>query len=282
MNNDNCKIVREKILNDVKKEIEELGVTPTLAVINCSDDEASKIYIRNKSNSCNSVGIKTEFIKLEPQETNLNKLINVILDCNAKYNGVMLQLPLDEKFKGKENMLLNLIDSNCDIDGLGNKQKLKLINNEKDTLIPATALAVFKIMEHELCRTDFSGKKVCIINRSDLIGKPLYHLLLNHNASPMICHSKTEEDINNLFLFEEKIFDVVVTGIGKHIIEEFYIENALIIDAGISRDENNKILRDVIRYEYNDNIYYGAVGTVTCACVAYNTLKAYKIQNGIN
>ena len=160
--------------------------------------------------------------------------------------------------------------------------KLKLIENDDETLIPCTALAVFKIMEYELGTTDFSGKKVCIVNRSNLIGLPLSQLLLNHNASPMICHSKTEEDINNLFLFEEKIFDVVVTGIGKHIIEEFYIENALIIDAGISRDENNKILRDVIRYGYNDNIYYGKVGTVTTACVAYNTLKAYKMQNGLD
>ena len=278
---DKCKEIREKILDEVKKEIEELEATPTLAVINCSDDEASKIYIRNKLNSCKSVGIKTEFIKLEPQETDLNKLISVILDCNTKYNGVMLQLPLDEKFKGKENMLLNLVDSKCDIDGLTDVNKLKLMNKE-DCLVPCTALAVFKIIEHELGKTDFSGKKVCIVNRSNLIGLPLSHLLLNHNASPMICHSKTEEDINDFILLNDDTFNIFITGIGKHIIDEYHINDSLIIDCGISRDENNKLLRDVIRYEYNDNIYYGAVGTVTCACVAYNTLKAYKLQNGID
>ena len=276
---DKCKLMREKILNNKKKEIEELGATPTLAVINCSNDEASKIYIRNKLNSCNSVGIKTEFIKLEPQETDLNKLINVILDCNTKYNGVMLQLPLDEKFKGKENMLLNLIDSNCDIDGLGDKQKLKLIDNKKDALIPCTAFAVFKIMEHELGTTDFSGKKVCIISRSNLIGRPLMNLLLNHNATTTICHSKTSKDINN-YLFNYG-FDFVITGIGKHIINEDFLTFTTIIDCGISRDENGKLLRDVIRKSHEDNTYYGAVGVVTCACVAYNTLKAYKLQNGL-
>ena len=276
---DNCKLVREKILNDVKKEIEELGATPTLAVINCSDDEASKIYIRNKLYTCDSVGIKTEFIKLEPQETDLNKLINIILDCNTKYNGVMIQLPLDEKFKGKENMLLNLIDSKCDIDGLGNKQKLKLINNEKDALIPATALAVFKIMEHELGTTDFSGKRVCIINRSSLIGKPLMNLLLNYDATPTICHSKTSKDINN-YLFNNA-FDFVITGIGKHIIDEDFLAFTTIIDCGISRDENGKLLRDVIRKYHEDNIYYEKVGIVTCACVSYNTLKAWKLQNNL-
>ena len=276
---DKCKLIREKILDDVKKEIEELGATPTLVVINCSDDEASKIYIRNKLNSCNSVGIKTEFIKLEPQETDLNKLISVILDCNTKYNGVMLQLPLDEKFKGKENMLLNLVDSKCDIDGLTDVNKLKLINKE-DCLVPCTALAVFKIMEHELGTTDFSGKKVCIINRSDLIGKPLMNLLLNHNATPTICHSKTSKDINN-YLFNYR-FDFIITGIGKHIINENFLAFKTIIDCGISRDENGKLLRDVIRKYHEDNTYYGAVGVVTCACVAYNTLKAYKMQNGID
>ena len=276
---DKCKLIREKILDDVKKEIEELGATPTLVVINCSDDEASKIYIRNKLNSCNSVGIKTEFIKLEPQETDLNKLISVILDCNTKYNGVMLQLPLDEKFKGKENMLLNLVDSKCDIDGLTDVNKLKLINNE-DCLVPCTALAVFKIIEHELGTTDFSGKKVCIINRSDLIGKPLMNLLLNHNATPTICHSKTSKDINN-YLFNYG-FDFIITGIGKHIIDEDFLAFTTIIDCGISRDENGKLLRDVIRKYHEDNTYYGAVGTVTTACVAYNTLKAYKLQNGLD
>ena len=276
---DKCKLIREKILDDVKKEIEELGATPTLVVINCSDDEASKIYIRNKLNSCNSVGIKTEFIKLEPQETDLNKLISVILDCNTKYNGVMLQLPLDEKFKGKENMLLNLVDSKCDIDGLTDVNKLKLINKE-DCLVPCTALAVFKIMEHELDTTDFSGKRVCIVNRSDLIGKPLMNLLLNHNATPTICHSKTNKNINN-YLFTYG-FDFVITGIGKHIIDEDYLAFTTIIDCGISRDENGKLLRDVIRKYHEDNTYYGAVGVVTCACVAYNTLKAYKMQNGLD
>ena len=277
---DKCKFIREKILNDVKKEIEELGATPTLAIIKVNNDYASSVYVRNKVKTCESVGIKSEVIELNPEEVTSLDISSVILDCNITHNATILQLPLADKFKQDEHKLLNLIKPTHDIDGLGDVNKLKLMNNE-DCLVPCTALAVFKIMEHEFGTTDFSGKRVCIINRSDLIGKPLSHLLLNHNASPMICHSKTEKDINDLFLFEEKIFNVVVTGIGKHIIEEFYIENSLIIDAGISRDENNKILRDVIRYEYNDNIYYGKVGIVTTACVAYNTLKAYKLQNGL-
>ena len=278
---DKCKLVREKILNDVKKEIEELGVTPTLAIIKVNNDYASSVYVRNKVKTCESVGIKVEVINLNPDEMTSLDIASVILNCNITHNATILQLPLADKFKQDEHRLLNLIKPTHDIDGLTDVNKLKLMNKE-DCLVPCTALAVFKIMERELGTTDFSGKKVCIVNRSNLIGLPLSQLLLNHNASPMICHSKTEEDINDFILLNDDTFDIFVTGIGKHIIDEYHINDSLIIDCGISRDENNKLLRDVIRYEYNDNIYYGKVGTVTCACVAYNTLKAYKLQNGLD
>lgn len=276
---DNCKVVREKILNDVKNEIKELKCEPKLAVINCSHDKNSEIYVRNKLKTANEVGIKAELIKLNPDKTDINKLISVILDYNIKYNGTILQLPLDDKFKGKESMLLNLIEEQHDVDGLGDKQKLKLINNDKDALIPATAYACFKIIEHELGTTDFSGKRVCIISRSDLIGKPLMNLLLNHNATPTICHSKTNKNINN-YLFNYG-FDFVITGIGKHIIDEDFLAFTTIIDCGLSRDENGKLLRDVIRKYHKDNTYYGAVGTITCASICYNTLKAYKLQKDV-
>ena len=273
---DKCKEVREKILDEVSKEIKNLKDTPKLAIVKCNNDFGSEIYIRNKVKTCESVGIKVKIYDLNPETTTLEDIVTTINIGNYCFHGTILQLPLADKFKQYEKFLLNQINPCNDIDGLTDVNKLKLINNE-DCLVPCTALAVFKIMEHELGTTDFSGKKVCIVNRSDLIGKPLSYLLLNHNASPMICHSKTEKDINNFLYYN--IFDIIVTGIGKHIIDEYYISGSLIIDCGISKDENNKLLRDVIRSEYGSSKYYGKVGTVTCACVAYNTLKAYKFQN---
>ena len=140
-------------------------------------------------------------------------------------------------------------------------------------------------MEHEFKTTDFSGKKVCIINRSNLIGRPLSTLLLNHDATVTVAHSKTDKDINN-YLQQNK-FDVIVTGIGKHIIYEGLIDRTVIVDCGITRDENGKLLRDVIRFEgecesYLRNEYYASTGIVTTACVAHNVLKAYKLQNVID
>ena len=274
---DKCKEVREEILEEVTRGIKSLKEAPKLVIIKCNNDFGSEIYVRNKVKTCESVGIKVDVIELNPEEVTLLDISSVILDCNITHNATILQLPLADKFKSDEHRLLNLIKPTHDIDGLTDVNKLKLMNKE-DCLVPCTALAVFKIMEREFGTTDFSGKRVCIINRSDLIGKPLMNLLLNHNATPTICHSKTSKDINN-YLFNYG-FDFVITGIGKHIINEDFLTFTTIIDCGISRDENGKLLRDVIRKYHEDNTYYGAVGVVTCACVAYNTLKAYKLQNG--
>ena len=278
---DKCKLIREKILNDVKKEIEELGIEPKLAIIKVNNDYASSVYVRNKVKTCESVGIKVEVIELNPDEVTSLDIASVILDCNITHNATILQLPLEDKFKSDEHKLLNLIKQTHDIDGLTDVNKLKLMNKE-DCLVPCTAMAVFKIMEHELGTTDFSGKRVCIVNRSELIGKPLMYLLLNHNATPTICHSKTAKNINDYLYNNEH--DIVITGIGNHFIKEQTMWKTLIIDCGLTRGYNNKLLRDVIRCECglgHKNTYYGAVGTVTTACVAYNTLKAYKLQNGL-
>ena len=277
---DKCKIVRENILEEVKKEIEQLGAEPTLAIIKCNDDYASKVYVNNKIKTCESVGIKVTLVELDPNETDFTHLANVILNCNIKHTSTILQLPLDDKFKNDEHKLLNLIEYDHDIDGLTNVNKLKLADNNDEALVPCTALAVFKIMEHEFGKSDFSGKKVCIVNRSNLIGKPLMSLLLNHNATVTIAHSRTEDDIND-FLWNTN-YDVVVTGIGKNIIDETTMDRTVIIDCGISRDKNGKLLRDVQLGDFSlGNTYYEKVGTVTTACVALNVLKSWKLQNGL-
>ena len=279
---DKCKEVREEILEEVTRGIKSLKEAPKLAIIKCNNDFGSEIYVRNKVKTCESIGIKVDVIELNPEEVTSLDISSVILDCNITHNATILQLPLADKFKSDEHRLLNLIKPTHDIDGLTDVNKLKLMNNE-DCLVPCTALAVFKIMENELGTTDFSGKKVCIVNRSDLIGKPLMNLLLNHNATPTICHSKTAKNINDYLYNNEH--DIVITGIGNHFIKEQTMWKTLIIDCGLTRGYNNKLLRDVIRFECgfeNKNTYYGAVGTVTTACVAYNTLKAYKMQNGLD
>ena len=284
MSYDKCQDVRGKILTEVRNEIQQLGITPTLAIIKCNNDFASSKYVENKVKTCNSVGIAVKVYDLKPEETSVFDVQRIIIECNHNCNATILQLPLAEHLQGFEEYLLSSVYPTHDIDGLTVKSKINLINNSKETLIPCTALAVYKIMEHEFKTTDFSGKKVCIVNRSNLIGRPLSTLLLNHNATVTVAHSKTCDDINKYFLDYD--YDVIVTGIGKHIIYEGLINGSVIIDCGITRDEDGKLLRDVIRFNgecepYLLSEYYGAVGIVTTACVAHNILKAYKLQNVI-
>ena len=272
----NCREIRNEILADVKNEIESLNENPTLAIVTCGTDEASKIYVRNKIKTCEEVGINVKHFDLSPDNYTQDELQDLVYNLNHHYNGVMVQLPLDKKYD--EKAILNCVDYRHDVDGLTMQQRLLLEDNDSAALIPATAGAVFEIIKRKY-GNDLSFKKVLVINRSHLIGIPLSKLLRNHNATVTIAHSKTDLDINDYLMLN--MFDVVVTGIGKHIIDESTINQSLIIDCGITRNSEGKIERDVIRDTDSDNDYAGAVGLITVAMLMKNTLKAYKNQKGL-
>lgn len=272
----NCREIRNEILADVKNEIESLNENPTLAIVTCGTDEASKIYVRNKIKTCEEVGINVKHFDVSPDDYTQDELQDLVYNLNYHYNGVMVQLPLDKKYD--EKAILNCVDYRHDVDGLTMQQRLLLEDNDSAALIPATAGAVFEIIKRKY-GNDLSFKKVLVINRSHLIGIPLSKLLRNHNATVTIAHSKTNSDINDYLMLN--MFDIVVTGIGKHIIDESTINQSLIVDCGITRNSEGKIERDVIRDTYSDNDYAGAVGLITVAMLMKNTLKAYKNQKGL-
>ena len=272
----NCREIRNEILADVKNEIESLNENPTLAIVTCGTDEASKIYVRNKIKTCEEVGINVKHFDVSPDDYTQDELQDLVYNLNYHYNGVMVQLPLDKKYD--EKAILNCVDYRHDVDGLTMQQRLLLEDNDSAALIPATAGAVFEIIKRKY-GNDLSFKKVLVINRSHLIGIPLSKLLRNHNATVTIAHSKTNSDINDYLMLN--MFDVVVTGIGKHIIDESTINQSLIVDCGITRNSEGKIERDVIRDTDSDNDYAGAVGLITVAMLMKNTLKAYKNQKGL-
>lgn len=272
----NCREIRNEILADVKNEIESLNENPTLAIVTCGTDEASKIYVRNKIKTCEEVGINVKHFDLSPDHYTQDELQDLVYNLNHHYNGVMVQLPLDKKYD--EKAILNCVDYRHDVDGLTMQQRLLLEDNDSAALIPATAGAVFEIIKRKY-GNDLSFKKVLVINRSHLIGIPLSKLLRNHNATVTIAHSKTNSDINDYLMLN--MFDIVVTGIGKHIIDESTINQSLIVDCGITRNSEGKIERDVIRDTNSDNDYAGAVGLITVAMLMKNTLKAYKNQKGL-
>ena len=126
---DNCSVVREKILNNVKDEIIMMNIKPTLAIINANNDYASKIFIRNKVKTCESVGIKAEVIELNPDETDYDKLHNTVIKAVNENDSIIIQFPLCDKFKQYENELLKIIPYYKDCDGIVNQNILNLYNN---------------------------------------------------------------------------------------------------------------------------------------------------------
>ena len=275
---DNCSVVREKILNNVKDEIIMMNIKPTLAIINANNDYASKIFIRNKVKTCESVGIKAEVIELNPDETDYDKLHNTVIKAVNENDSIIIQFPLCDKFKQYENELLKIIPYYKDCDGIVNQNILNLYNNDK-SILPCTVGGIDKLLKYH--NIDIKGKNVVIIGRSKIVGKPMAQLMINQDATVTICHSKTK-DLKSI----TKNADILIVAIGKPkmINNEYVKDGAIVIDVGINRDENNKVCGDC---DYNDlkNVASlitpvpNGVGILTTAMVAHNVLKCVKLNN---
>ena len=279
-----CKEIRDDILKTLKKQVKRLGVSPKFVIITCSNDEASEIYVRNKLKMAKEIGIDVTHYDLNPKDYNQDSLMEFVYNMNYHFDSVMVQLPLDKKFD--ESEVLKRIHPNKDVDGLTRVQSSKLEYADKNALIPATAKGCYEIIRRHFKCDDLSGLKVLIINRSNLIGIPLSKLLRNKNATVTVSHSKTDKDIN-LFLWKtQDNYDVIITGIGKTIIDETTLKNKLIIDCGINHDDEGKIRRDVILNPRCDNLlkntYYGNVGLLTVIMLMVNVIESYKIQQGLD
>lgn len=262
------------------EKLKEKGITPKLAVIMVGEDKASKVYVRNKSRACNEIGIEYEEYILKADITQ-EKLISLIQKLNEdkKVNGILLQSPIpcnldiNEAFKE--------IAEEKDVDGFNPINVGKLILNQ-DTFVSCTPYGIMKIFEEY--NIDLAGKNVVILGRSNIVGKPLMACCLNKHATVTICHSKT----NNL---EEKSknADILISAIGKanFVKENMVKDGAVVIDVGINRDENNKIVGDVDFENVKNKASYitpvpGGVGPMTIAMLMNNVIKATIKQQSIN
>ena len=277
-----CAKIRSEILETVKEGVVNLGYTPSLAIVTCSDDEASKIYVRNKIKTCNELGINVYHYDLDYNEYSQRDLEEFVEGLNREYNGILVQLPLHPKFNADK--IINCIHWEKDVDGLTTYQKGLLADGKTKAIIPCTALGCKIIMDKVLGPVE--GKNATIINRSDLIGKPLSTLLRNEGATVTVCHSKTnKKTIDNLL----KTSDIIVTGTGnKHLYSGAMFKgyNQLVIDCSIVRDENGKICGDVYTDSLKvvDNSFVlspspKGVGSLVTALVCFNLLKCCLLQD---
>lgn len=277
MNLLNGKEVKLKILKDLKQDIEKLNQVIGLTVIQIGDDPASNIYINQKLKMAEEVGINFQHIKLE-SSVDEKYVLNLIdnLNNDDSIDGILVQMPIPQHLNPKK--IQNRISYDKDVDGLTDINIGRLMHNE-DCLTACTALGIIDLLEYY--DIDINGKNVVIIGRSDLVGKPLYALMLNKNATVTMCHSKTE----NLMQYT-KLADILVVAIGKpnYIKKEFIKDGAIVVDVGINRLNDNKICGDVDFENVKEKTLKitpvpGGVGQMTVAELGKNTYKAHIMRN---
>lgn len=264
---------KNKLKENLTKKINKIKEKITITVISVGNDEASKIYIKNKIKECQSVNIECQHLHFEKIST--NELIKTITKLNKDKNitGILVQLPLPKNIE--ENKVINTIDYKKDIDGLTKSNIAKLYSNQKG-IIPCTAKGIIDLLEYN--KIEIEGKNITIIGRSNLVGKPLTLALLNKNATVTTCHSKTK-DLKK----HTKKADIIIVAVGKTnlIKKEMISKNSIIIDVGINRI-NGKISGDVDKSVYKKckaiTPVPGGVGPMTVYEVLSNTLECYELQ----
>lgn len=276
----NGKELAAKIRTNLKNDVEELkqkGIFPKLAVIMVGNDSASAVYVRNKSKACNEIGIEFEEFLL-PENTTREELLNLIKKLNNRkdINGILLQSPIPKHLDIRE--AFNAINYEKDVDGFHPINVGKLAIGE-DCFISCTPAGVMKMLEEYNIKIE--GKHAVVIGRSNIVGKPLAQCLLNKNATVTTCHSKT----TNLKEITKQA-DILVAAIGKpkFVTENMVKENAVVIDVGINRNEEGKLVGDVDYENIEPKVSYitpvpGGVGPMTIAMLMENVVKATKIQN---
>ena len=269
------KKIKLQILNELKDEVSNLFPKPKLVVVQVGNDEASNVYIKQKCNMCEYVGYDYEHIKLDDYIT-IDELLTIIDDLNndTSVNGIMVQLPLPKGYDTYR--VINSISPLKDVDGLTDINNNKLFHNDNG-LFSCTPLGVIELLDRY--NISVAGKNVCIVGRSNLVGKPMYMMMLNRDATVTMCHSKTD-DIAKF----TRMADILVVAVGKpnFITEDMVSEGAIVVDVGISRCENG-LCGDVDLESVKDKCSYitpvpGGVGPMTVAMLAKNVVKAYKLQ----
>jgi methylenetetrahydrofolate dehydrogenase (NADP+) / methenyltetrahydrofolate cyclohydrolase len=270
--------VSNHIKNDLKNEISELrtkGVIPCLATILIGSDPPSLVYINNKQKAANSIGIRTLDYRLDTavSQTELIRLIEK-LNLDSTVHGILIQLPLPEHLD--KYHVINMVDPMKDVDGLTSINSGLLLNN-KTNLIPCTPLGIMELFRFYKIQLD--GANVLIINRSNLVGKPLASLLLSKNSTVTISHSHT----NNLKFFSQNA-DIVITAVGNRnsfvLTPDMVNNGAIIIDVGTNRVDG-KLCGDVDFERVRKKASYitpvpGGVGPMTICMLLRNTVEASK------
>ncbi len=266
--------IKDQARKDALALREKYGVTPGLAVIIVGEDAASQVYVANKHKACEETGIYSEVIRL-PEETGKDALLAKISELNGRsdIHGILLQLPLPQKLKDAEAEFLYAIDPDKDVDGF-HPVNVGRLGIGQEHLVPCTPYGCIKMLE--LAGIEIAGKRAVIIGRSNIVGKPMAQLLLARNATVTICHSRTQ---NLPEVTREADILVVAIGKAKFLTAEMVKPGATVIDVGINRLADRKLVGDVDFAAVSEvagaiTPVPGGVGLLTIAVLLGNTVTA--------
>lgn len=271
------KATSQKIKDEIKNEVIKLkqkGITPTLAVILVGDNPASQTYVASKQRACLACQMGSVMHKLSANTTQ-QELISLIdvLNADDSIDGILVQLPLPKHINTNE--ILRKIDPKKDVDGFC-AQNMGALVSGLDGFVPCTPLGIMELLKQY--NISPQGLNALVIGRSNIVGKPMAALLLNAGATVTIAHSKTK-NLADL----SKNADLIIAAIGKanFIKPEMIKEGAIIIDVGINRLENGKLVGDCDFENLKDKCDFitpvpGGVGPMTIAMLLSNTLKSAK------
>ena len=258
---------------------------PGLAVIRIGEDPASGVYVGNKEKACSRVGIKSYIFHLKDtvEQKEVEQLLNK-LNLDNNIDGMLLQLPISKKFDVQR--LISFINHEKDVDGLNEQNIGKLVKNEQ-AMRSCTPAGIVNLLKSQNIKIE--GKKIVVIGRSLLVGKPLSLMLLNLNATVTITHSKTL-NLNKIC----KEADILIAAAGKpNLIDSSFVkEGAVIIDVGIHRlttSDKSKtrlcgdvLLEDVIPKVFAYTPVPGGVGPMTVTMLLVNTIFSWQKQFGLS
>ncbi len=268
---------RTEIAADVAT-LKAQGIEPGLAVVIVGDDPASEVYVRNKHKACDEVGIRSFKHEL-PADTTESALLALVgeLNADAAVHGVLVQLPLPDHIN--EENVLDAISPDKDVDGFHPVNVGRMVVG-KESFLPCTPHACMVLLEE--AGVDLEGKEAVVVGRSNIVGKPVAHLLLDKNATVTICHSRTR-DLPGVV----RRADVVVVGVGRpEMVKGDWIKpGAVVIDVGINRTDHG-LVGDV---EFSTAVERasaitpvpGGVGPMTIAMLMLNTLVSARRHAGI-
>ncbi|MEM7782062.1 MAG: bifunctional methylenetetrahydrofolate dehydrogenase/methenyltetrahydrofolate cyclohydrolase FolD [Planctomycetota bacterium] len=278
------KATSKQIQDETKTKVEafqsESGITPCLAAVLVGEDPASQVYVRNKERACQRAGMRSVLHRL-PDSSSTQDLLDKVntLNNDSSVHGILVQLPLPQQCDAR--VILDAIDPAKDVDAF-HPHNVGLISQGRPSFLPCTPHGILQLLKRYNLST--SGKQVCVIGRSDIVGKPMATMLIQRdiglgadfaNATVTVCHSRTAN------LAEQTCqADILIAAIGKanFVTADMVKEGAIVVDVGINRTDNG-LVGDVDFTDCQEKASWitpvpGGVGPLTVTMLLENTLKA--------